>query len=298
MVSTKRSLAYTPHALRSFFLHTQFGSDDRFILIDNDGVVPDALLAEFPNVECVIPKAPRGFAANMNAAMRRAAESKSTLYFLNNDLIFTPGWREIVDAAGEVLSSPCSNREVQCEYGAFRFERSLSLDHYRAHVSEFEAMVRAHRARVSPGFLKLFLLPFFCIRVPYSVYSRVGMIDESFGLGGAEDGDYCLRAALEEIPLVMTRHSLILHFSGKSTWDGGESDAERDARCAKYQKRFVEKWGPRLANLVIGYHQNVLDSEDLKGAVEKGNFKYVVEELMRRDGIHYVKGSEQVSEHE
>ena len=91
MVTTRPSHAYTACALASFFQTTPFGADDRFVLIDNDGTYgppPDA----WPQVTYLANPVPYGFAANVNQVLRLARACGADLFFLNNDLIFTPGW--------------------------------------------------------------------------------------------------------------------------------------------------------------------------------------------------------------
>jgi GT2 family glycosyltransferase len=100
------------------------------------------------------------------------------------------------------------------------------------------------------GQKKSLILPFFCVKIPYAVYSRVGPMDENFGRGSAEDSDYCLRAWLAGFEVRHALQSYVLHFGGKSSW-AGETKRESEERMKKFRELFEKKWGAALADLVL-----------------------------------------------
>jgi GT2 family glycosyltransferase len=281
MVTTRASARYTPYALSTFFASDAFAAGDVFYLIDNDGAGGRELRQKYPQITVIEQPNPQGFATNMNFAMSCAQERKDTLVFLNNDLIFPPQWYHRVARGGDrALSSPFSNREVQYSLPGFEFQNPSTLDVYEKNPAGFLDVVAHHETRTSEALTRILLFPFFCIRVPYSVYTTLGPLDEAFGKGGGEDGDYCVRAALAGIPIVVAQRSLVLHFSGKSTWDGGESAEGCAERCKHFQEYFTKKWGAALTRLVIGYDQSVFNTEELRSYVAAGAFDKALKVLI------------------
>lgn len=279
MVTTQRSWEYTSYALKTFARHTKLVDGDRFYLIDNDQSFGSAPNWVIPCAELVQHDTPRSFSANMNLVMEHARRENADLYFLNNDLIFTEGWIEPLSDPAPRILSPLSNREVQYEAGGFQWKNVLVLPDYLTRPMVLKEVLQLHRAQCS-GYRKVLSLPFFCVKVPYEVFSVVGPLDEGFGVGGAEDNDYCLRAVEAGFSVEYAMSSYILHFSGKSTWAGGESTRETDERVMKYRAHFQLKWGPKLRQLIIDEDSSVIAaSPDARAAVESGNLRALVEIL-------------------
>lgn len=249
MVTTRNSAAYTLPALDSFFRRTELKPDDRFFLIDNDGdfAVPE----RFARVEVIRPARPRSFAANVNDVLRRAGEARTDLAFLNNDIIFTPDWWPPLTVRDDALTLPTCNQNFQYAIEDFALRASLTLDDYDGRERHLLAAVDFHRGRMLPGALFDELrVNFYCFRLPPAVYDRVGLFDEAYGPGGAEDCDYNLRVRLAGFPVLFVGASYVLHFVGKSTWQN-ETPEQLRARHEKYMKRFREKWGDDLAALFV-----------------------------------------------
>jgi hypothetical protein len=146
MVTTGPAHAYTPYALASFFETTPFGADDRFVLIDNDGSYrppPDG----WPQVTYLANPVPAGFAANVNQVLRLARACGAGLFFLNNDLIFTPGWLEPLQVREPALLSPVSNFQFPVRVSDWWCGPLLDLADYLGHEDQLRALVRAHGER-------------------------------------------------------------------------------------------------------------------------------------------------------
>ena len=263
MVTTKASKAYTSYALQSFFEHTFLRSYDHVVLIDNDQSfslaesIANIPLQKQTQFEYLANAEPKSFSQNVNFALAHAAPLAADLFFLNNDLIFTPGWLEPLLVSERSLLSPLSNREMQHEHNNFRWSNHLYLDDYLSRQSDLTQIVLQHKNR-HYGYQSVLSLPFFCIKLPYIVYSELGLFDERFSPGGAEDNDYCLRAAAAGIPVKYALSSYILHFSGKSTWDGAESKSAAKHRRDHFTAKFREKWGNALTRLLIDEDNSVL----------------------------------------
>ena len=266
MVTTRSSAAYTPFALKSFFEWTPLDRDDRFYLIDNDGSENDSVGA-IPAVTRITNPSPLGFAANVNQVIRLAASHQADIFFLNNDLIFTPNWIEPLKTSEPAIISPMSNWQHSYRAGDFNCSRMMDLSEYLGHEKVLNAIAAEHGRR-NQGLERQFTIWFFCIKIPYAVHSNVGELDESFGRGGAEDIDYCLRCHMAGFPVCWARSSFVLHFMGKSTWRGTETPQARADREQIYKTAFVGKWGDALANLTI--HGD--DSAEIQPGVKGGLF--------------------------
>jgi GT2 family glycosyltransferase len=278
MVTTRHSNDYTNYALSSLIENTQFEKDDEVILIDNDNNysgLPEACRSRVrirPNAQ------PRSFAANLNQTLELAQEHQADVVFLNNDLIFSPNWFEPLRAQGPFLLSPLSNAEVPYSEGTLHCKLVMDLQDYLGNEQSFRNIVRRHRNR-SHGYLKILTFPFFAVKIPYSVYSVVGHLDESFGAGGGEDKDYGLRCYQQGFELRFALNSYILHFQGKSTWRGGETNEETAARNSVYAARFKEKWGEALFQVLIMNDLAGL-TPDLQEAYKRGDFPTLIERLL------------------
>lgn len=281
MVTTSKSASYTPHALSSFFEHTTLNVGDRFLLIDNDGDFDATQLVHYPLVELCRNAQPQSFAANMNQALDIALSRQADLYFLNNDLIFSAGWIEPLLTDQPLILSPLSNRELQFQTNVYVTTMSMMLADYLGKEKEFQLLAAAYRQQAK-GYYNVTVLPFFCVKVPYEILKVVGRLDESFGKGGAEDYDYCLRAILSGFQVKYALTSYILHFGGKSSWSGAETRAEQDAREHLFRTMFAVKWGEPLLRLFFFEDSTVLDEyPGLKEEIARGNHKQVVQTLMR-----------------
>jgi GT2 family glycosyltransferase len=280
MVTTRPSHAYTACALASFFQTTPFGADDRFVLVDNDGTYgppPDA----WPQVTYLANPVPYGFAANVNQVLRLARACGADLFFLNNDLIFTPGWFAPLGVVEPALLSPVSNFQSPGRVGDWWCGPFLDLADYQGHEEHLRALVRAHQARHT-GYRAVLKLRFYCIKIPWAVGEAVGELDEGFGRGGGEDGDYCLRCHRAGFPVAWALGSYVLHFMGKSTWRGAETPDQRQQREQAYLAAFRAKWGqPLLEAVALGRTQKLRALPGVGEALARGDFHSAVELVVR-----------------
>ncbi len=278
MVTTRLSGRYTDYAISSFFEHTKLESGDEIILIDNDRAYTTLPSGCRDRVRLHLNESPRSFAANLNFTMDIARARKADVVFLNNDLIFSPSWFEPLRTRGPFLVSPLSNAEAPYSEGTLQCTLGMELDDYLGNEHFFLEIIRKHRNKAH-GYLKVLTFPFFAIKIPYEVYSEVGPLDESFGAGGGEDKDYCVRCYQRDFDLRFALNSYILHFQGKSTWRGAETPEETAARDRIYSERFLEKWGRGLFDVFILHNLNNLPP-DLRQAYAKLDFRSVIEGLL------------------
>lgn len=283
MISTKSSARYTPIALNSLYDCTSFSSDDHCLLIDNDGDGNDYHSWQSRGLVVARNTSPQGFAANVNQMLKHADNLGADLFCLNNDLVLTPAWTApLFDAPKEAIISPISNRELNYTTDLINCSTEMRLEDYLGREEALQTLAVIH-AKHYQGLLRVIAVPFFCVLIPRDVYVRVGELDESFGRGGGEDYDYCLRAYLKGFNIFYARSSYVLHFGGKSSWSGVESAREQQEREQAFFSHFEKKWGQALTKLLLREEQQiVLGREDLKAAVERGDLRQVIESLRVR----------------
>lgn len=278
MVTTRPSDRYTSYALRSFFEHTPLAPGDRFILIDNDNYYQDPTFKD--RIELLVNQAQLGFAQNANQMITLALRENADLYFLNNDIILTPAWLDPFESNSADILTPLSNREVQYKTEVFKAEMIMSLEDYLAQESGLSQLVESHR-RATTGYLKVTALPFFCVKLPLAVMQAIGYFDESFGKGGAEDYDYCLRAYLAGFAVKYALPSFVLHFGGKSSWSGVETREQQDARELLFRATFGMKWGMPLMKLLLFEDRSIIpEGGELWNKIKQGQHREVIESLI------------------
>ena len=281
MVSTSTSVRYTVEALKSFAACTRLRSDDRFFLIDNDASLGDGLPL-VPHAETITNDVPRGFATNVNGILARARDVRADLFFLNNDLIFTRGWLEPLTTDMPAILSPLSNAEVSYSSGRLTCGFTMDLEDYLGRERELASIADKHRRKHARGFLSFFSVPFFCVKLPYSVYSTVGDLDETFGPGGGEDKDYCVRAILAGFSVQYSLGSWVVHFQGRSTWRGAETQEQTAKRDETFVTTFRAKWGDALTKLFIYQDEKVVTEAGLDEVKQQGRLADIVRHLQGR----------------
>ena len=270
MVHTKPSAHYTPYAVDSFLKHT----NGVLFLIDNDQSLNDNSNINYSNPKLKVIKrhTPFSFSQNANELMRAALESKSDLFFLNNDIIFTKNWLTPFIENFTSIQIPSSNNQYQYEGPNLKLEFSMTLESYLGKESELAQISNLH-IQQNYGLIQRHSAPYYAVHIPYMVLKTVGLFDERYFPYGWEDTDYTTRAYLEGIPIFVNSNSYVLHFYGKSTWNkDGHGITEGDKHCAKL---YIDKWGNELADL-FGYQKpesllqlNDIRKEDLTDFLKK-----------------------------
>lgn len=247
MISTKSSNFYTKLAIESFFKNTKLRPSDKFYLIDNDneGIYNNLGIDVIKNTQ------PKSFAKNVNDMIELA--NGLDLVLLSNDVVFTPNWIDALNQYPNILLLPSCNQthlytssDESLELLAF-----MDIDRFNNQHPALNEIVNHHRRSNRAGFFERLLMGFYVFRLPASIYKKIGMFDEQFGVGGGEDIDYRLRCIQQNVPVKYYSHSYLLHFAGKSTWDGPEKQQEVQERNAKYMQLFSNKWGSDIANLCL-----------------------------------------------
>jgi GT2 family glycosyltransferase len=294
MVTTAKSREYTPYALKTFFEVTPLRDQDALVLINNDD--PEAHDHIPPNAartELITNPAPKSFAANANAMIERALANNCDLFFMNNDIIYTDDWLYPLLGHDQAILSPVSNREVQYVGSAvvvstqhvattMVLKAPMELSEYLASPRMFQALAEAHR-KTGGGYLPLLVFPFFCVKIPLPILQAVGHFDEAFGLAGAEDYDYALRAWLAGFEVKLALNSYLLHFWGKSTWSAKDCSSALPSYDTSFLQKFEAKWGSSLYRYIFLENDSEVSADpELRSLREANNMQALISRLIQR----------------
>lgn len=278
MFASKSSNFYTRIALESFFKSTRLTRSDDFYLIDND----NEGIYDYPTLKIISNIAPKSFARNVNDIIELAAGRD--IIILSNDVVFTPGWAEPLSHYSNVLLLPCCNQTHIYSNGLLNLQNSMTLSEYNNQYELLAQISQSHKLQNKPGFFERLVMGFFVFKLPAAVYKKVGMFDERFGVGGGEDVDYRLRAIQQNIPVKYQTQSYLLHFGGKSTWDGPEQGKETLERDQKYTNAFIEKWGVDITTLSLGRGNvmPIVEQYNLANLIQSSDFSKAFKILLNK----------------
>ena len=126
-------------------------------------------------------------------------------------------------------------------------------------------------------------MPFYCFKIPNHILTEVGNFDTSFGNGGGEDVDYRIRSTIKGFDVNFLLDSYLLHFHGKSTWDGGETKEQTENRNKLYTDIFLKKWGNDITQLFIKRNnfENILKKNNLEDMFKKKKFGELIKKLCK-----------------
>jgi GT2 family glycosyltransferase len=249
-VSSKITEQYSKLALNSFFKHTKLEDGDIFVFVNNDGT--NAFRKDYPIDIYVNNKTLKSWAENFNKGLKVAKKFKKHFVVITNDVIFTKGWLDALKQTDDMILIPVCNVNFMYKSSIFSTAPVMQLEDYIGKESYLDAVVSFHQNNFKPEELdeKIFM-QMYLARIPYKVHNDVGYFDHTFSNCGGEDMDYRIRSAIKGYKTMLAKHPFILHFHGKSSWDGAESTEQERVRRDQYLKKGVEKWGEDLTEIFI-----------------------------------------------
>jgi len=284
MVTLQSSNSYTSHALKSFFKNTIMKSNDEFLLINNDNCTTDKF-SIYKKINIINNKNPLSFAENVNQGIEASMKRKKNLIFLNNDIIFTENWLDPLNSDETNISIPVSNQLLpyQSQCGNLKLKVTMKFEDFGNNYKLLNDIVKKHKEKFTSSIkFQGLLMPFYCFKLPYKILYEIGYFDKSFGKGGGEDIDYRIRCAIKGYDVNFLSESYLLHFHGKSTWDGAETELEVKERNEIYIKAFKKKWGDEMTQLFIlrNNFSNILSSRGLEDLFKRGEFGELIRRLV------------------
>ena len=198
------------------------------------------------NVKIQLNSANRGFAGGCNDGLKLA--SGKYVVFLNNDTLMSEGWLSRLLAPFEAdpsigMVGPVTN--------AVGNEQRIDLP--GLNEANYAGIAGEYISRVRGVWHDTQRLGFFCLATPRTVTERLGMLDETFGLGFFEDDDYCLRALAAGYKLVVVEDCFVFH-KGSQSFKHLDSETYRQL-VDRNRTYFTAKHGTEwmLADVAIAY---------------------------------------------
>lgn len=175
----------------------------------------------------------RGFAKAINQATARARGKY--VVWLNNDAVVTPNWLErLVDCAEKDPAIGIVGPRVHRLGGPQAVER-VSYDG----LGELALFSEAWGLRNAGCATDVPLLMGCCLCIKRDVLTRVGKVEEGFGLGNYEDYDFCLRARIAGYKLAIAEDVFIHHdYHASFQANGLNFESENLASLEKFR----DKW--------------------------------------------------------
>lgn len=238
VVLAHNNLALTKACLASLIEFTDYPNYE-IIVVDNastDGSVEffQEFASQHKNVRLALSGENRGFAAGNNVGIKMAQGAYVLL--LNNDTYCTRGWlrdllRHLIrdkslGAVGPVTNNIGNEAKIDVAYSS---------------MSEMAVAARDYTSAHPRAFLEVKSVAFFCVAIPRSVIDKVGLLDESFGLGFFEDDDYCNRIRLAGFRIGIA-DDVFIHHELSASYNALGAGKRHDLFQANL-KRYEEKWG-------------------------------------------------------
>jgi GT2 family glycosyltransferase len=248
---------------------------DKVVVVDNGSVDGTAAgLRAYSWVQVVSHAKNLGFAAGCNSGA--AVATNDVVVFLNNDTLLPARWLDGLLAPFADASVAATGPRSNFVSGAQLVE-GVDYDPERtATLSRFARSWRdEHRGRTT----EVHRLVGFCLAVRREHFEAIGGFDETFGIGGAEDDDLCLRLVDAGHRLLITHESFV-HHHGHRTFEGNGVDwyalqeknlAHLAAKRGRRTRR-VDAAAPLLsACMIVKNEQDNLPSclEALSGLVDE-----------------------------
>jgi hypothetical protein len=270
MVTLKVTNEYANKAVDSFFKNTILNSDDKFVMVDNDGDFKSNWNnGRISEDNFILNDKLESFSYNMNILMRLAIKENKDLVFLSNDVIFTPNWSELLVTDNMTLSIPSCNQTHN-----LGIPSSLSMDEFGDRYDILNQISLGVNNEMK--YFQSMLMPFYVLRIPLKILKEVGEYDEMFVVGG-EDVDYRLRCLIKGFNVTYTP-SFLLHFNGKSSWNGVETIDQTKERDYNYKIRFISKWGLDLKDIcfINSDPMRVINKFKLNDIISNGDYNNLI----------------------
>jgi len=239
IVTTFNNLEYNTLCIESILLKTDHPNYE-IIITDNNSTdgTQDYLIAiekKFHHIKIILNGENEGFAKATNKGIR--VSKGDYIVLLNNDTVVTKGWLtkfinylEKYPDIGLIgpITNFCGNEaKITVPYQDLSGIDSFAYHYTNAHSGEF---------------FNIKMLALFCTAMRREIIEKVGLLDESFGIGMFEDDDYSLRVKIKGYRVVCAEDIFIHHF-GQVAFKKLIENGEYENIFERNQKLFEKKWG-------------------------------------------------------
>jgi GT2 family glycosyltransferase len=208
----------------------------KLILVDNgstDGV--SAYFDSIAGATVVHAKENRGFAGGVNLGFECA---EGHVVLLNSDTLPPAGWLDRLTAALESSSDiglvgPMTNYAAGCQrIPDLAFDSMEGVEEYARQLAETER----GKIRDAPKLVG------FCMMIRKEAREKIGLFDESFGIGNYEDDDYCMRAIFAGYRVCVALDAFVFHYGSRTFTGMGVTDDKWRDLLDSNERRFLAKW--------------------------------------------------------
>lgn len=219
------------------FVVDNASQDDEFNKVK---VLCDFLKKKFPtSIELIRNETNLGFSKAINQGVNLALSDNTTTHIclLNNDTVVTDYWLDdLTKYASNALVGPVCNsvgneQIIKTDYTDFGFNGYT--------IQSINTFAKNWRQEHLGNTERSKMLGFFCVLGERSLFEKVGLLDESFGLGYYEDDDYCLRVNQTGLSQIIVRQSFVHHWGSASFKDLSEHTLSK--LFSDNRKKFIKK---------------------------------------------------------
>jgi GT2 family glycosyltransferase len=248
---SKDRLDFTRQALKTLQQYTE--TDHELIMIDNASTPQTFQWLEKQDFIDVLirNKENLGFIKAANQGMRIARGKHIVL--VNNDVIFTPNWlskllKPLKKNVG--ITTPLRFDGVTDQTVGKLIQQGFDMpqpkNFAQKQVSKINVALAYNKLCENKFNGKVHFtdkyVAFYCILINRDLIDKIGLLDERFGMGFAEDNDYCYRAFKAGFRIGVCLDTFVYHY-GMITWAGiFNSNGDLDKEIRSKVKMFEEKW--------------------------------------------------------
>lgn len=206
------NLDYNIQCIESIRQYTKKESYE-IVVVDNgstDGTREWLVLQK--DLKVVLPTENTGFPKGCNLGIE-AAEKENDILLLNNDIVVTPDWLDIlttalysdetIGAVGPTTNYAWNSQSIPINYNSIQEMIEFSNTINRSDKNKWEQKIK---------------LIGFCLLIKRTVLNLTGNLDERFSPGNFEDDDLCMRI-LEAGYKMLLCHDCFIHHYGNLTFN-------------------------------------------------------------------------------
>jgi len=219
-----------------------------------------------------------GYSGGNNLGMKYAYEHGfEYILILNNDTIVTVNWLELMMEKMNMTEDSCYLSDiglVGCVSNYAGGSQGIVCELNNLKQDEItEQMIQDFavkwQAQNKSQWFEVTNLVGLCLLIKRNVIDRIGYFDEIYQPGMWEDNDYCMRAKLKGIKMVVSKDVFIWHYGSKTITELGKDKGKEI--FLKNKEVFVNKWD-RIFK--IGQHKKIVGAARIKNVA-----KYIKETL-------------------
>ncbi len=237
VILTYNGLEYTKQCIQSIRENTR--APYELIVVDNgstDGT--REYLKSLDDVTVILTEQNLGFAAGNNKGIQ--ASRGDYIVLLNNDTVVTEGWLCRLVQAAE-LSPEVGMAGPRSNYVQNPFQQVDEVPYQN--MAEMQNFARHFAQKNQRRYFLTTKLVGFCLLLKREVVEKVGLLDESFGIGNFEDDDYCVRTRKAGYFLAIAGDAFVHHFGNRAF---RENKISYEKMIQTNLAKFKEKWKNEL----------------------------------------------------